>query len=45
MAAQPGPAADACATVGTTPADDFLALNRSMIVSSETLSSFIKKVN
>jgi peptidoglycan/xylan/chitin deacetylase (PgdA/CDA1 family) len=29
----------------TTPADNFLALNRSMIVSSETLSSFIKKVN
>jgi peptidoglycan/xylan/chitin deacetylase (PgdA/CDA1 family) len=29
----------------TTPADDFLALNRLMIVSSETLSSFIKKVN
>jgi len=29
----------------TTPADNFLALNRLMIVSSETLSSFIKKVN
>jgi peptidoglycan/xylan/chitin deacetylase (PgdA/CDA1 family) len=29
----------------TTPADDFLALNRLMIVSSETLSSFMKKVN
>jgi peptidoglycan/xylan/chitin deacetylase (PgdA/CDA1 family) len=29
----------------TTPADNFLALNRNMIVSSETLSSFIKKVN
>jgi peptidoglycan/xylan/chitin deacetylase (PgdA/CDA1 family) len=28
----------------TTPADNFLALNRIMIVSSETLSSFIKKV-
>lgn len=29
----------------TTPADNFLALNRNMIVSSETLSSFIKKVS
>jgi peptidoglycan/xylan/chitin deacetylase (PgdA/CDA1 family) len=29
----------------TTPADNFLALSRNMIVSSETLSSFIKKVN
>ncbi len=29
----------------TTPADDFLALNRNMIVSSETMSSFVKKVS
>jgi peptidoglycan/xylan/chitin deacetylase (PgdA/CDA1 family) len=29
----------------TTPADNFLALNRNMIVSSETMSSFIKKVS
>ena len=28
----------------TTPSDDFLALNRNMIVSSETMSSFVKKV-
>ncbi|GAA2720441.1 polysaccharide deacetylase family protein [Cellulomonas aerilata] len=28
----------------TTPGDDLLALNRNMIVSSETMSSFIKKV-
>lgn len=29
----------------TTPADNFLALNRNIIVSSETMSSFIKKVS
>ncbi len=29
----------------TAPGDDFLALSRNMIVSSETLSSFMKKVN
>ncbi len=29
----------------TTPADNFLALNRNMIVSSETMASFIKKVS
>ncbi len=29
----------------TTPADDFLALNRNMIVSSETMDSFVRKVS
>jgi peptidoglycan/xylan/chitin deacetylase (PgdA/CDA1 family) len=29
----------------TTPADDFLALNRNLVVSSETMSSFVKKVS
>ena len=29
----------------TSPTDDFLALNRNMIVSSETMSSFVKKVS